>query len=212
VDVIRGPSLVLDLPLYEPDGSSFVSKDAFGPTGVVSGALWTPQGRIFDGDDKINVTSGPGITGQADRTLEVWVKAGKIDFSSLGHVAAWGIWNNHQYFGLVARGNPATWQLADGYTYYDSLMPVSVTAFHHVSVTFTGAGRTAKIYVNGVQYRGDKTLSAGTNTAGGTPVLGSTPVNSNYFSGVTGEVRIYNRALSSMEIRHNYLAKKWRYQ
>ena len=43
------PSLVLYLPLYELDGSSFRSRDAYGHLATVTGALWTPQGRTLMG-------------------------------------------------------------------------------------------------------------------------------------------------------------------
>ena len=32
------------------------------------------------------------------------------------------------------------------------------------------------------------------------------------WNGLIDEVRIYNRALTPLEIQHNYLATKWRYQ
>ena len=45
------PSLVLYLPLYQLDGASFMSRDAYGHLGVNYGSTWTPQGRSFDGVD-----------------------------------------------------------------------------------------------------------------------------------------------------------------
>ena len=53
MDFIFDPSLVLYLPLYQPDGASFASRDAYGHLCTVTGALWTPQGRTFDGADDI---------------------------------------------------------------------------------------------------------------------------------------------------------------
>jgi hypothetical protein len=52
------PDLVLYLPLWSADlkGDSFYSKDSYAHLCTVTGALWTPQGRHFDGvDDKIAV-------------------------------------------------------------------------------------------------------------------------------------------------------------
>ena len=54
---IQDLSLVLDLPLWKLDGTSFMSGDAYGHLCTATGALWTPQGRSFDGDDKIDCGS-----------------------------------------------------------------------------------------------------------------------------------------------------------
>ena len=51
MNFIFDPSLVLYLPLYQLDGASFVSKDAHGHLCSVTGALWRPNGRWFDGTD-----------------------------------------------------------------------------------------------------------------------------------------------------------------
>ncbi|MDO8687497.1 MAG: hypothetical protein Q7K41_02790, partial [Dehalococcoidales bacterium] len=51
MDFIFDPSLVLYLPLYEPDSSSLMSKDAYGHLAAVTGATWGTLGRTFDGSD-----------------------------------------------------------------------------------------------------------------------------------------------------------------
>ena len=51
MNFIFDPSLVLYLPLHQRDGSSFMSKDAYGHVCTVTGAVWTPEGRLFDGVD-----------------------------------------------------------------------------------------------------------------------------------------------------------------
>src|SRR3990172_13167350 len=50
---IYDPSLVFYVPLYELDGTTFQSKDAYGHLCTVTGALWRPQGRDFDGTDDV---------------------------------------------------------------------------------------------------------------------------------------------------------------
>jgi len=58
MNFVFDPSLELYLPLYELDGSSFMSKDACGHICLVTGALWGSQGRTFDGgDDYIDITT-----------------------------------------------------------------------------------------------------------------------------------------------------------
>src|SRR3990167_5915362 len=62
------PSLVLYLPLWKKDGSSFMSDDAYGHLATVTGATWGSQGRTFDGVDDLieanTVTTG-GLFGGA---------------------------------------------------------------------------------------------------------------------------------------------------
>ena len=79
----------------------------------------------------------------------------------------------------------------------------------HVVGIFNGVN--ALIYVN-------KVLTTGTATAG--PIdahsaddllIGDRADSSYCFNGLTGEARIYNRALSAVEILHSYQSTKGRY-
>jgi len=69
MDFIFDPSLVLCLPLYERDGSSFPSRDTYGHLCTVTGALWRENGHYFGGLDYLNcaqefseVKPPPGVT------------------------------------------------------------------------------------------------------------------------------------------------------
>ena len=75
MDFIFDPSLVLYLPLYELDGASFMSKDAYGHLCTVTGATWTPRGRSFDGtDDHIALPQAAyQVAGDGDDlTILIW--------------------------------------------------------------------------------------------------------------------------------------------
>lgn len=50
-EFILDPSLALYLPLYKLDGAKIMSQDAYGQLFTVTGALWQPDGRLFDGSD-----------------------------------------------------------------------------------------------------------------------------------------------------------------
>ena len=47
----RDPYCSLYLPLWKLDGDSFITKDALGLAVTNHGSVWTPKGRVFDGDD-----------------------------------------------------------------------------------------------------------------------------------------------------------------
>ena len=75
MDFIFDPSLALYLPLYELDGASFMSKDAYGHSCTAIGALWRPNGRWLDGiNDYINCGADTSFDISGTMTLEVWMK------------------------------------------------------------------------------------------------------------------------------------------
>ena len=69
---IHDPSLVLDLPLYELDGASFMSKDTYGHLCTVTNTLWRLDGRHFAGADFINCGTGPSLAPSNALTIEGW--------------------------------------------------------------------------------------------------------------------------------------------
>ena len=76
MDFIFKPNLGLYLPLYELDGASFVSKDAYGHLLSVYGPEWKPDGRWFDGvDDYIKCSIANWRADDTRGTLAVWFKA-----------------------------------------------------------------------------------------------------------------------------------------
>ena len=210
---IRDPSLVLDLPLYKLDGASFMSKDAYGHLAVVTGALWTPRGRSFDGlDDIINLGQPAALDITEAITVEVW---GKRTASTTGTLAsrydhadnakrAWSIrWvdNNYVYFG------------AGGLSAHKAFA-VSDRDWHHFVGTYDRA--IIKLYIDtvlGVTAEGtDALLTPAINTLIGA-CYNVAPTLVWPFPGLIGEIRIYRGvALNLLGVQQNYLATKWRYQ
>ena len=206
------PSLVLYLPLYQLDGASFMSRDACGHLCAVTGALWTPQGRYFDGvDDYINALHHASLDCTAI-TVEVWTKISGYpatdwtDFVCKGDYKGWGI-------RVLSSGE--LWATFGG-TPNNKACRISLTSsldtWYHLAATDVVNGNIVP-YLNGTM---------------GTPVAMTTDTQFNsihpvdigtgkivavpYFKGLVGEVRIYSRALTPLEIQRNYLATKWRYQ
>lgn len=189
-DWVLDPSLVLYLPLHQLDGSSFMSKDKHGHLCAVTGALWRPNGHYFDGsDDYIDCGDSSALT-ITSGTIEVWAyrqnKAGG---------------NNHW---LVAGYNGG-----GGYVYWTGGADTLAASAGTIHVNGNGASsateeRWQHIAVSGIA------LTAITNSlkVGTRHIL----LAGNYFEGYIGEVRIYNRALTPLEIQHNYQATKWRYR
>ena len=87
------PSVVLYLPLYRIDGGSQVSRDAYGQAVNVTGALWTPVGRSFDGvDDVINCGAASSLDLQYYFTIAAWINPASYGENNNGFITAKG-WN-----------------------------------------------------------------------------------------------------------------------
>ena len=207
------PGCVLYLLFHRLDGASFMSKDAYGHLCTVTGALWTPRGRSFDGvDDCIKCGQDAGLDITEAITVEGWCKRTASTDGTLASrhdnnadaTRAWYLnWisNNYVYFALHGIG-----------TAYKFLY-VSDRDWHHFVGTYDG--EIVKLYT-------DTVLGTIVEGAGAlqTPAV-DTLVGAAYynaptiwrpFPGLIGEVRIYNRTLTPLEIQRNYLATKGRYQ
>lgn len=225
---IYDPNLILYLPLHQLDGVSFADRSAYGHLATATGALWALQGRSFDGsDDVINCGSadildtafGGDTTGAY--TYEWWAKhttwTGDRGLLNKGNDPVfWGIWTHE------LTGNRLYWAIkvvngTSNLLFVNWVISENTTAFNHF--VLVGSGRAAAgwtLYVNGVA----KTMTIDTNTLSGNVANAAANLfapgrawgNADYFHGILGELRVYNRALTLAEVWHNYLATKWRYQ
>ncbi len=215
MDFIFDSSLVLYLPLCALDGASFISKDRHGHLCTVTGALWTPQGRYFDKlDDKITIPDNDVLDITTELTLEGWVNLYELNrnnsimgkaatiFSQASYTLQ--IWNNNQFvFGTSTDGSSMSSLTIS------SSIPAVANRWYHLVGTFSRPTRV--IYLHGVQRNTDSwdnDIFVGTSDL----FIGKYAGTSNTTAGTIGEVRIYNRALTPLEILRNYLATKWRYQ
>ncbi len=208
---IKDPSLILYLPLYKLDGNSFMSQDAYGHLCTVYGATWGIQGRYFITDDYILIPNKPSLQIDPAITYEFWVNQ-----SALKSENTW-IFNNY--------ANPLSIDLrsvngdircrqysANGQfvTYSSGDVIFTTGVWYHIVATISSG--VLVLYSNSVQVA-TATNAAMDSIAMTTDFLIGTYNNtSDYFNGYIGELRIYNRALSVLEIQKNYLATKWRYR
>ena len=211
-EFIYDPSLVLHLPLHMLDGTEFMDRSAYGHKAVVTGALWTPRGRWFDNeDDYINCGQGSSLNIGTVGSLEVWVKAD--DPTAFDVIAGWEIsplWPGLR-FAIYLRDGYWMMALSDGTNTQNSVVisPTS-TSWTHLIATIDGS--RVKGYANGELKKDieQTVIPALENVPFHLSTCQSSP---NYnFGGLIGEVRIYTWALTLLEIKHNYLATKWRYR
>lgn len=214
MDFIFNPSLVLYLPLHELGGASLASKDAYGHLCTVTGALWRPEGRWFDGSDDFIGLGSHAIFDITDSlTLEAWVYpesvTGDRTFISKGYQG------NNAPFNFRLEGNKFNFHSFDNNVKVFNATASRVTTvnrWYHAVATFDKSlsSGNARIYINAsLDGTASYTNPLSTNTE--TVRVGKHTTTA-FFSGIIGEVRVYNRALTQQEIQHNYLATKWRYQ
>jgi len=213
--LFKDPSLVLYLPLYELDGASFRSKDRYGHLCVVTGPLWTPQDRTFDGDDKIVVTANAALQNFTAKSVVVWAKinAFAADYRELYDNGYWTstfgdfLWlskteNGYAWYfkntaGTVKQAPTSGW--------------VAYTPNTWTMLAYSWDGATITAYKNTSVVASDIALTGTLACSSYALTIGSRSNNSEGFTGSLGEVLIYNRALTATEIAYLYHATKWRY-
>ena len=208
-DFALDPSLLLYLPLHRLDGACFKSEDAYGHLCTVTGALWTPRGRSFDGDDHIVCGTNPALNiTTGDFTLIIWayldtVGSHRIFFGSSSLDGFHLFSRNNEDVRLeipnIGGGIPA-----------NTKMPEDTWAMIGVSFDNSEAANNCQYYRNGAA---DGLVSYDANGADYLNCIGAgNNAASWHWSGHLGEAWIYNRVLSATEIAHIYSVTKRRYQ
>ena len=204
-------SLVLYLPLYQLDGASFMSRDAYGHLCTVTGATWGIQGRIFDGtDDLINCGNKTIFDLDTYATILMWIKSdaaiaeydtfiGRESSTTAG--AKWMFWYRNGTISVTIHDGTTSDEV------YSSAWTPSTTNFEQIC--FTKSGNDYAFYLNG-QSHGTDIATVSTVAVNYQLYIGAAKERL-YFPGIIGEVCFYARQLSPQEIQHNYEATKWRY-
>jgi len=224
-DFVFDPSLVLYLPLYKLDGASFMSQDAYGHLCTVTGAVWRPTGRYFDGtDDGILVPPCAALDITAYLTVIGWINAAPAS-GTQAVVSKYNFGDNQICWYLAGESGSSdkfkaqVSEVGDAATYkhYRSSVAVLDNSWHQVA--FTWAVGTLTLFADGAEDISPTKVNDDTFTSifsvednigiGASRSSGSWQ---HEISGYIGEVWVYNRALTPQEIQRNYMATKWRYK
>ena len=195
---------VLHLPGLPGGGSKIYDRSPYGSVGTITGASWTrlPSGLWvldFDGtDDYVNCGSDPSLD-LANLTIIAWIKT-----TSTGTTQT--IFSNTSaptYPGFIFSGGyPAAGRLqfytqSSGWT--ANTETVNDGSWHQVVVTSDG---TTIFFIDGGSVY--SVAQAVANTNSGNPKYMGQYGGSNYWSGNIALLRVYNRALSALEIRNHF--------
>ena len=212
MDFIFDPSLVLYLPLHRLDGASLISKDAYGHLCTVTGALWRPNGRYFDGlDDTINCGTGSSLMNINDAlTVETWVKLAAVNayqgIISCGEDAA--TWVDCPWLLRMLSSNKLCATIDDAAAILSGDTVLTTDIWYHTALTYDKVN--LKLFLD-AQEDGSTAYTTAL-TSGVHAVRIGEYRDGNNINALIGEVRIYNRTLTPLEIQRNYLATKWRYR
>jgi len=212
MNAILEPSLVLGLPLNKIDGASFMSRDACGHQIANNEALWTSQGRSFDGiDDVIDCGGSPYLDSQR-YTLICWFKttASSPDTDigqRLVNIARAA--GGESKIALRLKNNKADLFWIQPSTVGNSISSgiiVNDDQWHHLAGSTNG--KIFTVYLNG-DYKAMK--SSELHTSFYKLCIGAIHTGTGAYEGMIGEARVY-RVLTTMEIQRDYQATKQRYR
>jgi len=203
--------LVLYLPLHLLKGSTFKSVDYYRHDCAVTGALWRPNGRYFDGSDDYISLASP-VSGLSTVTLIAWVNISDVSADR----ALFGKWTTNKQL-LLYHSAPNGWRFMtwDGADTSDSGYGsvAVVDTWYHIAGQFDKDG-SIEIFENVVSKSSDAASPDGDPIITDTNAfcIGTDDDQSRDFIGQIGGVWIYNRVLTQAELDYHYAVTRWRYQ
>ena len=196
---------VLGLDFKHLDGASFMSNgDCYGHLCTNYGSKWQLDGRYFDGEDNyVEVPFSESINPKKAITFEGWSVLNSVaDRRISGSRELHYRWIDFEagtgrYNWCIGRGGDWIYQGVQDWT-----LPVG--EWFHLAYVVDWESGWGKVYLDGVE-KSSATFTAGA-VAGNTDNLyiGSYSPTGYLWLGKSAEVRIYNRALSALEIQNHY--------
>jgi len=221
--------LVLYLPLWALKDSTFKSVDAYKHTATVTGALWRPDGRDFDGaDDDITIPTATSISDIFDGvggTAVMWINPDSDGEGDNGYAFSSKRW-------IISVQEEAASKVKVNFTYIftgdngvwtTTATQITIGTAAMVTVTYDAdaASNNPTMYINTTALTVGSGLTE-TTTPTGTrqsdssqdKVIGiNTPAGGLAFDGVINEGFLYKgRVFTAAEVTHHFNTTAWRYQ
>lgn len=204
--------LVAYYPLDESSSASVSDYSDSGNNGAGQGATGTqnlPQSTTnrngqangamnFDGtDDRISISSITNMPmGANARTMCAWVKHATAN-TDYEYIANYGAGSTGQKYGLMRFNSGTTPSLTFHSSDLSSPFSSHVNIWYHICGTSNGSNYH-ELFINGNR---EGTLTYTHNTTGTAFFIGSSFGTNNFQNGAIDDVRVYNRVLSTAEIR-----------
>ena len=215
--------LVLHLPFE--DAQSPIDASANPATVGVLGSLNSVEGKLdngleFNGDNanRIEVTNAAKLEGMSALTIAAWVLPRNIaDYEGMSIVSKRNAFNDGDVYNLF------TWtgQVVNGRVNGNNAnIGLSTTVledetWYHITLIFDGqgnAGEKIKLYVNGILESSDNHPDNAVGEGGAPVWIGELDANRGFaWDGIMDEVRLYDHAISEVEILSAMEGKPWPY-
>lgn len=210
---------------YPGTGASWYDMSGNGNTATITGATYQVTEGVFSFDgvnDSVNV--GNNLEWSGALTVASWHKRTTKDVTNAdGIVGNWHWaasvndrrgWIQRYYINTDSLAFIAEYTNGSSITEIQTTCTTSLNNWYYTVSVFNPSDRTSKLYVNG-SLCGTTGIPVGYEQIAydsPNPVwIGYSSVNSGYFPGSVGGVRIYNSVLSVSDILQNYNATKGRY-
>lgn len=205
---------VLYAPLWRPDlaiatGGTFRTKDRNAHVCTVTGALWTPQGRLYDRvDDDIEVAMTPP---NYPISVGVWTKplVHKVWNMHIAHFH----WSNQGGWGFLSGDlGQMVWSITTVASTANSDVAdtINMTVGQWYFFVGTYDGTNQRMYRDGSLIGTTPLAALALDVSAGVSI--GLNNGGNTVNGVLGEGFIYNRVLSLPEVVNYHLATRWRYK
>lgn len=224
-------SINADLALHSPLHNSLLVSDGKAPdlsryynNGTITGTTWGIQGRIFDGDDKIDCGTGASLNLTTAFSIGAWVKPTTL-VGDTRYVISKGTESTYANFAwrlLVQATGEVALYTSNG---VDAMTSSSLSTNQAVVDTWYLVFACFDAAVGGYVYVGTPSADP-TEWAKDETVVGAIPDNASmnltigarkratddeFFIGTIGDTLVYNRRLTLAEVTHICNATKWRY-
>ena len=152
-------------------------------------------------------------------TLEAWVRHTNLT-GSQAYINNWFNFTGADQRGVILRtfnsqAFPSFWWCwgADYNAVYADSFTMSPGTWYHVVGTYT-KNVAARIYVNGVLYNSTTNTTVNNNIVYDTTNrfnIGQSNINGSWMNGQIDQAKVYNRALTTIEVKQNFEATRGRY-
>ncbi len=150
--------------------------------------------------------SNSGISGTVARSMEAWVKFNSVAGNAVISIGGSVVLNNTLYELMAFNSNVIEHYWGN---FTQSSTVLATNTWYHIVIVYDGT-TNHYVYVNGVQVGFSSTPTLNTSN---TPIYIGTTVTTSWgaFDGKIAALRIYNRALSSIDITNNFNVLKSRF-
>lgn len=178
--------------------------------GRINGSVWTTgkvgSALIFNGSNNyVDVTNSANFNLAKTLTIEAWIKPASTS-GSYGIVGKKEWSSTLTGYHFIIHGNKLDFDAGNGKNHTvatSGALSWTTGSWYHVAATFENG--TVNFYRNGVNIASSKTVSQIANNPQDF-YIGSTKSITYPFKGAIDEVKIYNRALSALEVQGDYNA------